>query len=57
MEFDAHDWSFPKLPRASLQWVNRAVSEKEIKVAVFQLGANKALGRDGIPTGFFQKHW
>lgn len=50
-------WNFPRLPRASLRWVNRDVTDCEIKTAMFQLGANKAPGPDGIPASFFQKHW
>lgn len=58
MCFNAHEWRFPKLPRASLQWVNRMVSDQEIKVSIFQLGASKEPDPDGLPAVFFfQKHW
>lgn len=48
---------FPKLPRASLRWLNRDVAEFEIKAAMFQLGPNKVPSPDGLPASFFKKHW
>lgn len=50
-------WAFPPLPRASVQWMNREVSDHEVKPAMFQLGPYKAARPNGLPTIFFQKHW
>lgn len=38
------DWSFPKLCRNAVKWLNREVTAYEIKIAVFNLGAHKARG-------------
>jgi hypothetical protein len=35
----------------------REFSDEEIGNALFQIGPLKALGRDGFPTRFFQRHW
>jgi hypothetical protein len=32
-------------------------SDKEISVAMFQIGQLKAPGSDDFPAGFFQRHW
>lgn len=37
--------------------MNREVTEYEIKLDTFQMGANKVVGRDGSPANFFQKYW
>lgn len=50
-------WSFPKLSRSSVNWLNRGVTDYEIKTAAFNLGAHKAPGPDGMPACFFQKYW
>lgn len=52
-----HQWTFPKLNRNSLRWLNRVVTGDEIKRAVFDLGAHKAPDPDGLPACFFQKYW
>lgn len=51
------DWKFPTLNRNATLWLNREVTEYEIKLAAFNLGAHKAPGPDGIPTIFFQRFW
>ncbi|XVF12220.1 hypothetical protein REPUB_Repub08aG0096000 [Reevesia pubescens] len=33
------------------------ISNEEIKIAVFSLGAHKALGPDGFPGLFFHSFW
>lgn len=38
-------------------WLNRPISEQEIDTAIFQMGAYKAPGPDGIPPIFYQKNW
>lgn len=52
-----HNWSFSSLGHSSLWWLNRGVTDYEIKMATFQLGASKAPEPDGLPAGFFQKYW
>ena len=37
--------------------LNKPISDFEIECAVFQLGAHKAPGPDGIPTFFFHAFW
>lgn len=50
-------WTFPKLNWNSVRWLNREVTGDEVKRAMFDLGASKAPGPNGLPTCFFQKHW
>lgn len=50
-------WNFPNLNRSSRWWLNRAVTESEIKHAMFELGPHKTPGPDGLPTCFYQKQW
>ncbi len=35
----------------------KQVSNAEIKAAVFDMGAEKSPGPDGMPAGFYQKYW
>lgn len=53
------DWpvGFPQLSREQLHFIQREVSEEEVKRAVFEMGPSKAPGPDGITAGFIQKHW
>lgn len=50
-------WHLPKLGRSSIWWLNRGVTEYEIRVSLFQLGAHKAPSPDGLPAYFFQRFW
>lgn len=50
-------WQLPKLGGSSLWWLNRGVTEYEIKVVLFQLGAHKAPDLDGLRACFFQRFW
>lgn len=53
------NWSitFPTLSHGDKNLLNREISEKEIESAVFQMGAFKAPGPDGLPPGFYQRYW
>lgn len=51
------EWSFPKLKRNTLWWLNRGVTDHEVKLAVFEIGAYKAPDPDGFPSVFFQEQW
>lgn len=46
------EWAFPTLNHGDRSWLNYAVSGEEVRRAIFQMGADKALG-----PGFFQKYW
>lgn len=46
-------WNFPLLDRADKSWLNRSMSDKEIRNAMFQMGADKAPDPDGFPPGFY----
>ena len=54
---------FPNIqPRKILQpgaasWIGRRVTSSEIKVALFDIGADKAPGPDGFNGRFFQENW
>lgn len=50
-------WSFPPLWRQDLRWLNRGVTELEVKRDVFQMDGRKASGPDGVNATFFQKFW
>lgn len=51
------DWKFLALNQNTTLWLNREVTEYEIKLTTFNLGAHKAPGPDGIPAIFFQRFW
>lgn len=38
-------------------WLHRPVSAFDVEEAVFQMGALKALGFDGLPSIFYQRNW
>ena len=46
-----------KLTPAASNWLSRSIADKEIKVAVFQLGTDKAPSPDDFNAGFYQKKW
>ncbi|XP_074290915.1 uncharacterized protein LOC141617643 [Silene latifolia] len=48
------DHSFPQ---DELDRLSRPYSAKEVRTAIFQMGALKAPGPDGIPAVFFQRCW
>lgn len=48
---------FLALSHADKRWLNRDVSDEEIRVALFQMGPDKAAGPDGFLPRFFQKFW
>ena len=48
---------FPKLSQQQVLQLDSPISNDEIEMVVFQLGAHKALGPVGIPTFFFQEYW
>lgn len=50
-------WQFPQLDRADKSWLNRGVSDAEVRMAMFQMGEDKAPGPDGFPPGFYQRYW
>jgi len=47
----------PKLSQQQVLQLDSPISNDEIEMAVFQLGAHKALGPDGTPAFFFQEYW
>lgn len=48
---------FPTLGNSELQSAFQPVSVLEVKAGIFGMGPLKAPGIDGLPVGFFQKHW
>lgn len=48
---------FPALSEATLSHLQRDPSSEEIKSAVFDMGAFKAPGPDGLSAHFFQSQW
>ncbi|PRQ26177.1 putative RNA-directed DNA polymerase [Rosa chinensis] len=48
---------FPQLSRSETSWMQRDVTNVEVKTAVFGIGSLKAPGADGYPSIFYQKHW
>lgn len=55
----ASNWpkSFPPMSSASLTHLQRDPTDQEIKDAVFDMGAFKAPGPDGLPAHFLQLQW
>lgn len=53
------DWShfFIHKPQIDLNFLEIPFSLEESKKATFNLRVDKALGPDGFPMAFFQKHW
>ena len=47
----------PKLSQQQVLQLDSPISNDEIEMAVFQLGAHKSPGPDGIPAFFFQEYW
>lgn len=47
----------PKVTEDQKWWLTRQVTSEEIKDATFNLGAFKALGRDGFNGHFYQCSW
>lgn len=47
----------PKISHNQSLDLNKPIINLEIKNNVFQLGPQKALGPDGLPTFFFQQYW
>ena len=47
----------PKLSQQHVLQLDCPISNDEIEMVVFQLGAHKAPGPDGIPAFFFQEYW
>lgn len=48
---------FSKLEETDVVGLNRRVTADEVKMTIFQMGVNKALGPDGLPPFFFHKNW
>jgi hypothetical protein len=47
----------PKVTQEMNEGLTEAFSDKEISDALFQMGPLKALGPDGFPARFYQRHW
>lgn len=50
-------FEFPTLSHNDSRFLNRPVSVTEIEAAVFQMGAHKAPGPDGLTPGLLQRYW
>ena len=48
---------FSTISREAAIWLEEEFQEEEVRTAVFNLASDKALGPDGFPISFFQKHW
>lgn len=49
--------SFPPIDQNFKDSLTTPVSQQEIKVAIYNIGAFKAPGEDGYPALFYQKNW
>lgn len=50
-------WCFPVLSHSDRNWLNRGVLDEDIRIALFQMGSEKAAGPDGFIPKFFQQFW
>lgn len=57
LNWDTSSWTFPKLKRNYIWWLNRDVTAYDVKSVIAKLGAHKALGPDGIPASFLYRYW
>jgi hypothetical protein len=54
---DVLDLVQPRITPEINEVLCKGFSDKEISDAMFQIGPLKALGPDGFPARFFQRHW
>lgn len=57
VSWDESSWLFPKLKQNCIWWLNREVTDYDVKSVISKFGAHKAPGSDGIPASFIQKYW
>lgn len=50
-------WRFPSLNHSDSSWLNRGVSNDEIRKVVFGMNGGKALGREGFSPVSFRIIW
>lgn len=50
-------WHLPRLSCNCVRWLNRGITDHEIKTAFFQIRAHKAPGPDGFLACFYHKFW
>lgn len=56
-ECDDDDLIINTFSTTDRSWINRNISPSEVEEAVFNMGAYKAPGPDGLPLIFFQRNW